>query len=270
VICHLALAACGSEALHVDANHIEPSDAGCDRSQVPLIVAPDRLHVRVDAARGPAVLLVDTGSPTTFLQLPLGSPDPVHHAGMVTLGCDTLDLDGRPEAAEPAVMGLPAIGTFGADRLLAGPSELDLPGQRIVFHDPGQPFPEAATWPAAGFDTVLGLVLAHASLDGTPVRLMMDTGSQHTLWLGQQPKPGDVEVDTTDADGHVVRLYLGTATLAIGDWQGSVTVLRAPSFPYLEGTITALGGNVQGLLGLSSLGTRVVVDADSGLLRVGR
>jgi hypothetical protein len=37
-------------------------------------------------------------------------------------------------------------------------------------------------------------------------------------------------------------------------------MLRAPSFPYLEQTVAALGGDVQGLLGLSSLGDAFVLD----------
>jgi hypothetical protein len=243
-----------------------PADAShdaCTASDVPLIETPQRLHVAVTHAGAPALLLVDTGSSTTFLHEPLGSPDPVPHAGAIELGCDTLELDGRPVAPEDPVGGVPTIGTFGVDRLLPGPTTVDLARAVIEHVAPA----DAATWPHASYDVVRGLVLAHVSLDGQPVRLMVDTGSPATLWLGQPAQPGDVEVDTTDAEGNLVRLYAGTATLAIGDSTATIDVLRAPSFPYFEQTVAALGGNVAGLLGLSSLGRGFVLD---GELRVAR
>jgi hypothetical protein len=79
-------------------------------------------------------------------------------------------------------------------------------------------------------------------------------------------QPGDREIDPADAQGNVVRLYAGTTTLVLGRWETTIPVLRAPSFPYLEKTVAKLGGNVAGLLGLSSLGARVVID--DGVLRV--
>jgi hypothetical protein len=250
-------------------------DAACTTGPLALIETRDtgvveRLHVQIVSQGAPAALLVDTGSPTTFLQEPLGSPDPTPNAGAITLGCAALELDGRPEAADMPVDGLPSIGTFGVDRLLAGPSELDIVGAQLITHAPGQPFTDASAWPAAPFDVVSGLVLAHVTLDGNPVRLMLDTGSQDVLWLGEQPQPGDVEVDTTDALGNPVALYSGTVDLAIGTWHGTVPVLRAPSFPYFEMTVTALGGNVGGLLGLSAIPTQAIVDGESAMLRVNR
>ncbi len=242
----------------------QPDVPSCDGQTIPLIAMPGRLHVAVDD--GAAVLLVDTGSSTTFLQEPLGSPDPVPNAGTIALGCRMLAVDGRPEAADTPVNGVPSIGTLGTDVLRGGPSELDLAGAELVLHPDGVPFPEAAGWPTVPFDLADGLVLPHVALDGTPVRLMLDTGSGDTLWLGQQPEPGDVEIDTTDAEGNVVKLYQGTVELTIGAWQGTVPVLRAPSFPYLEQTVATLGGNIAGLLGLSSLGKAVVIDIDGDTL----
>jgi hypothetical protein len=259
----IVLSACGAGngALPRDA----AIDARCGDQQLALIVTPGRLHVSVDLA---AVLLVDTGSSTTFLSEPLGSPDPVHDAGTIALGCRTLDVDGRPVVADPPLDGVPSIGTLGTDVLLGGPSKLDIAGAQLAFHGHGEPFDEAASWPAAPFERPAGLVVPQVALDGMPMQLMLDTGSPDTLWLGQSPQPGDVEVDTTDAEGHVVKLYQGTADLAIGAWHGRVPVLRAPSFPYLEATIASLGGNIAGLLGLSSLGGGVVIDVDANVVRV--
>jgi hypothetical protein len=53
--------------------------------------------------------------------------------------------------------------------------------------------------------------------------------------------------------------------LTIGTVQRTIPVLRAPSFPYLEQTVAALGSDVHGLLGLSSLSDAFVLD---GVLHV--
>ena len=123
------------------------ADAGTDAcvGTLPLVVTPQRLHVMATHDGAAAMLLVDTGSPTTFLQEPLGSPDPVHHAGTIELGCTTLDLDGRPVIADDPVAGVPTIGTFGVDRLLPGPTTVDIAGATIASGEPDA----AATWPTA-------------------------------------------------------------------------------------------------------------------------
>jgi hypothetical protein len=153
------------------------------------------------------------------------------------------------------------------DLVLRGPTALDFDRETISFHAPGAPFAEAAGWPSAPFDAVRDLALAHVALDGQPVRLMLDTGSPDVLWLGQQPTPGDSEVDTTDAEGNPIKMYYGQATLTLGAWTGVVPVFRVPSFPYFEQTVRDLGGNIQGLLGLSALGRAFVVDSDARAVR---
>jgi hypothetical protein len=239
------LASCSSTA---------PLSDACDPATLPLIETPGNVHVPVTQNGSAAVLLVDTGSPTTFLQQPLGSPDPTPDAGSIVLACTTVELDGRPESPDQPVNGVPSIGTLGVDRVLGG--ELDLAGAALRTTD----LDDASTWPAAPFDLVDGLVLAHVELGGMPVRLMLDTGSSDTLWLGQGPQPGDVEIDAVDAEGNTIPMYKGTVELAIGTWHGTVAVLRAPSFPYFEQTVADLGGNVAGLLGLSALGQGVELD----------
>jgi len=251
------LAACGGGAATPDA---APVDAACNPSVLPLVVSRqdgvvDRVHGSARYLGAPAWLLVDTGSATTFVQEPLGSPDPVPNAGTFDIGCSAVMVDGRPEVPDPPIDGVPVVGTLGTDRLLPGPTAIDFTTAQLVFGTPGDP-----SWPSAPYDVVDGSALAHVTLDGQPIRLLVDTGDDDTLWLGQQPQPGDTEIDTVDAEGHPLVLYLGSATLAIGAWQATVRVLRVPSWPYLEQTIAQLGGDVGGLLGLSSMGQRVVFD----------
>ena len=49
-----------------------------------------------------------------------------------------------------------------------------------------------------------------------------------------------------------------------------VPVLRAPSVPYFEATVAALGGNIHGLLGLSAFGGRALLfDGAANAVRLG-
>jgi hypothetical protein len=130
---------------------------------------------------------------------------------------------------------------------------------------------EAASWPALAYDDVQGHVIAPVSLDDQPLRLMLDTGAFHTLWLGQEGQPGDQEIETQDAEGNPLFFYLGEVDLTMaGRATVTVPVLRAPSFPYFEQTVAALGGNIHGLLGLSSFQDRAMLfDGEAHEVRLG-
>src|SRR5262245_54325970 len=131
-------AACASPAEHPDA--AADGMADCDPHTLPLHVlslalptgepAPAKLYVQVvrDGARG--LFLVDTGSATTFLQLPLGRP-PSANAGVVRIGCDDVSVRGYPETDLGTVDGLAVIGTFGLDRFLTGPVLVDVEQARL-------------------------------------------------------------------------------------------------------------------------------------------
>lgn len=256
-----------SDAGRVRACHEDPIPVRAKASAGVL----NRLFVEVSRDEGPAAFLLDTGSSTTFLTVPKGSRDPTRNAGEVTIGTCKKQLDGRPYATDEKIDGLQTIGTLGVDALLQGTSELDLESRRIVRYFDGEVPSEISSWPTVPIDIVQGLVLAHVSVDNHPLRLMVDTGSPHVLWLGQQGKPGDKEQKTSDAVGNILTLYLGQAQLELVTGAAeTVPVLRAPSFPYLEETVRILGGNVDGLLGLSALGPRrIVFDARAGVLRIG-
>lgn len=261
-----------SDASASDAGAVDAAPA-CVLDQVSLDIEtsgghPTRLHMPITYQDAAAYLLFDMGSDSTFLTEPLGSPDPTPDAAVFQIGCLALGVYGRPVVAEAPLHGVPCVGTAGTDLMLTGNTKIDFAAKNMLFHAHGESFAEAASWPNAPFDDVEGLVLAHVTLDGQAVRLEVDTGSQDTLLVGAQPKPGDQEVDTTDALGNPLKLYVGTALLEVGGTQMTVPILRAPSFPYFEQGVKDLGGNIQGLFGLSSMGSGIVVDTDANALRV--
>jgi hypothetical protein len=215
---------------------------------------------------------IDTGSSLTFLDLGPDGPNFVEDAAVVTIVCETLTIPGRGGLAEkPDAFGLPVVGYLGADFFLASTGLLDVPGRRVVRPAPEVWVAEAGSWSVLPFDDVQGHMLAPVELDGTPVRLMIDTGAFHTLWLGQQGQPGDVEIETSDAEGTPLFFYLGEADLTMaGRDVRTVPVLRAPSFPYFEQTVAALGGNLHGLLGLTSFeGRALLIDGRASEIRIG-
>jgi hypothetical protein len=250
-----------------------PTDAGCSLTQIPLVVepqvgVPQQLYVNVTYEQAPAQLFVDTGSELTFIQEPVGSPDPVPDAGTVTLGCETKTIIGRPEEPFGDNDGIPVIGTLGTDLLLSGPSKIDFANALIELHASGQPFPEAAAWPQAPYDVSYGIVLIHVVLDGVPVRLEVDTGSGELAWVGQPGQPGDSALQTVDAEGNPITIYQGSVDLAIGDWHGTVPCGRIPTWPYFMEGVAILGGNIDGVIGLSALGKGFVFDTDATVVRV--
>lgn len=214
---------------------------------------PTRLQVPAVVNDVQGVLLVDTGSNRTFISTAAGSKDPVADGGTIAIGTCSKNVMGRPYAAD-GTRDLPGLGYFGAEELLSYPFvQLDLlSGHLRRYADTA---PDTKGWTSTPFEVVAGSVLVRMQVDGKSLRLLLDTGSPHLLWLGQQGKAGDVKQQTTDANGTVVDLYVGTATaeLAAGTPE-TITVLRVPSFPYLEQRRAEFGGELDGLLGLSTLG----------------
>jgi hypothetical protein len=273
-----------------------PDDAGveaaCASGALPLVVTmqstplgrtPLALFVPATYEGSPALFVLDTGSPYTFLHQPLpdgggdGGNDAAPgsdmmltpDAGSIRLGCDTMTIPGIDVVDTPPVDGKPVVGTLGGDRLFTRPLLLDVSAHRAVWGAADTPFAQAAGWPSAPFERQLGYVrLRDVAFDGTPVQLIVDTGAPDSLWLGQGPQPGDDVVEGVDSDGHVVKLYRGTVTLTMGSAQKKVPVLRAPSFPYVQAVADALGGHVDGLLGLSAFAKGIVFDIDAALVRV--
>jgi hypothetical protein len=241
----------------------------------PLGMAPSKLFVPATYRADAVLFELDTGSPETFVHEQLqdsgtnSDADITPDAGSVELGCDTVTLRGIGVSPTPPVGGKTVAGTLGSDRLLARSFALDFVASRIVWNEPGAPFPDAASWPSAPFDRPFGYVRIHdVAFDGKPVQLVVDTGSPDSLWLGEQGQPGDTEVDGVDADGDVLKMYLGTVEVTMGQYKTKVPVYRVPKFPYLQHLVDGLGGHLNGLFGLSALRKGVVIDTDAQLVRV--
>lgn len=249
-------------------------DAGFTPCTIDLVVEhappyPSRLWAPVRHEDASAALFLDTGSALTFLYLGVDGPEFVEDAGSVDTGCEVLEVAGRAFESDGDVQGLPVVGILGADYLLAETSALDLAGETLSRWPRGATIPGTEGFASAPFDDVQGHIIAPVVVDGVPLRLMVDTGAADLLWLGQEGQPGDEEVHTTDAEGNDLTFYAGSVLLEMGGEDPvEVPVLRAPSFPYFEETVRILGGDIHGLLGLSALGSRLVVvdPASSALL----
>lgn len=245
--------------------------AACASNEIPIVDQGDRLYVPATIAGEQVYFFLDTGSALTFVSLGAGQPNFVPDAAEATFGCNTLSLPGRGGLASLGkVNGKDVVGFMGVDFLVAPNAFLDRQNKTLTAPAPTTAIDASASWSALAYDDVQGMIIAPVTLDTKPVRLMLDTGAQHTLWLGEQGQPGDTEVTTTDAEGTPLTLYLGTASLEMASRAPvSVPVLRAPSFPYFEKTVMALGGNVHGLLGLSAFQERrMLFDGGAHVVRL--
>lgn len=201
-----------------------------------------------------AWLAIDTGSALTFLHLGEDGPEYEPYAGTVRIGCETLELPGRG--------GLPVedpdiVGVLGATFFTDVPSVFDPVSATITRHREGGLPPPDPRETQLAYEDVLGHVLVRLEADGTPLRLMWDTGSPHLLWVGARGRPGDERAVAQDVLGGRFPMYVGRAEVGVaGEPTRPMTVLRAPRFPYFEGTVEALGGDLQGLAGQSVFGRR--------------
>jgi hypothetical protein len=243
-------------------------DAGCTADSLPLRVTheaegPTRIYLPVEYQGVAAALLVDTGSQISFLSVPKGSPDPVLDAGVVKMGCELRHLPGRPIVSDEQIDGLRVVGFLGNDFFFERLTEIDLKEDKIRWPAPVNH--AQLGWTALPFENVKDFIFVEVKLDGAPLRLGFDTGAAHALWLGQGPRKGDQAVYTQDAYGTPITLYLGLATLELANEPArQVPILRAPSFPSLEQSNALVGGKIDGLLGLTSVGDRRIrIDAAS-------
>jgi hypothetical protein len=217
------------------------------------------LYLDVTEEGRPAVLRVDTGSADTVLFRGARTPEWEPNAGSVCLPSGrTIDLPGR-NIQPSGHAGLRDIGVLGADYFLSGTVVLDL-ARGIVQHYPlGTKIGADHAWRWFGYDEVAGHIVCRAKVNDRPLLLMLDTGSPHLLWVHGPERLGDVRVTTSDVEGTPVHFAQGPITLDLGHGPHQVPALKG-AFPYFAPTARALGG-LNGLLGLSSLGDRVVFDA---------
>ncbi|MFT3835902.1 MAG: hypothetical protein QM723_02760 [Myxococcaceae bacterium] len=249
-------------------------DGGADAGtvyEVPIRVlrdgqVPTRLYclARRDDDAGVA-LLIDTGSGLSFLSTPQGSPDYVPDAGFLWLGSQRRLMAGRPYAVNETIDGLPVIGFLGNDFFFEQATVIDLAGERIRQEAPWNP----AEWTAVPYENRQDYMFVVVELDQVTRRLGFDTGAGDALLLDAGPQPGDQPVQTQDAYGNMLTLYLGTTQLSIdGGTPRTVPLLRAPTFPSLEDSNHALGGShIDGLFGLSALpGGAIGIDAAHSII----
>lgn len=236
------------------------SDAGfeplCGTDETTLAVVTygdtERYYVPV-ALDGERVLFeLDTGSGLTFVYLGRGGMDYVPAAAELEFGCDTFTIAGRGfDPGVGTVAGVRVAGIVGMDALWRHVTALDV-GRRTLT--------QLARLPAAAesadfvpVDIVLDHALARVTIDDEPLRLLFDTFAGHTLLVGHEGRPGDREQSVVDAEGTVFTIFVGTGSLRYGERPAhDVPVARALRFPYFEETVAALGGDIDGLLGVTA------------------
>lgn len=258
-------------AIETDAGEAPP-DAGAsgptcaDGEHVPIHVQANEdlswLYGEVTREDGrTAVLSVDTGSPLTFVFPDRPGATSPKTGELLTLGCTAKTIAPYPVPDNGfSIDGLRQIGILGADWMLERPTMLDPAAKRLTRFADGETIPDVGGFYVAKVEIVKKQMLATVTIDGTSVRLIVDTGSPDVLWLGQEGRPGDRVQRTADAKGNIIVSYIGPSRIAFaGEPEHAITVARTPSFPYLDDKIKYLGGNIQGLLGMSAFGSRRIL-----------
>lgn len=215
-----------------------------------------------------ASLAIDTGSSLTFLYTGRDSAPYTPSAGRVTIGHESFDLPGRNFEAEDET-GAHIVGVLGAEFLLDATTEFDPRRMTITRYKSGS-VPDTRGWVHVPMEDVDGHIILTLTIDGRDRRLMWDTGSPHLLLIGVGARPGDTESVAQDVAGGLFPVFSGFAALQVaGAPERQVRALRAPRFPYFEGTVEALGGNIDGLAGQSVFGhRRLIFCRDAGMLFV--
>jgi len=227
-----------------------PGEAGSD--EIGGMTVPVRFGGR-DAA-----LAIDTGSALTFLSTGEGSPEYTPRAGLVTLGGRAVELPGRNFAPDDET-GAGIIGVLGAEFFLESQTEFDPARMMITRYQDGA-HPGVCGWGRVPLEDVGGHIILTLMIDGRSRRLMWDTGSPHLLLVGENATGGDLESLAEDAEGGRFAIFVGGAELRVpGELARRIPALRAPEFPYFEGTVRVLGGKIDGLAGQSVFGFRRLV-----------
>jgi len=256
-------------AAHSDTDTASPSAPPCE---IPLRTVSygdtDRYFVDVVIDGATEVWQLDTGSGLTFRSEGVDAPSYTPELGTLDAGCGPFPFAGR---ALPPGFGGPdgavIAGLIGMDFLLQQHVVLEVDAERMLHLDGPPDWPDAVRAP---FDDVQSHALVPVTLDGEDVRLMYDTGGGHTLWVGQDGRPGDDVQLVQDAEGNVFEIYVGTGEVELGPLTRTVPVARAPTFPYFSETVEALGGDLHGLLGVTTFpGEALYFDGDAEELWIG-
>ncbi len=238
--------------------HIHHDDAG----------RVDRLHVQL-AARGElGELLVDTGSLKSFLTR---SGDGTDTSASATISCraTTLPIIARLRPGTTPD-GLPQAGVLGSDLIADGSMlDLDLVNGRLDWYERARSAPLPARALVLPIEYRNGwLVASGIKVEGHTVKLIVDTGASNVIVVGKTARLHEVREDTVDGTASPITLFHADGTIDLGDGVSRrLPVDRTDAFPTLEGLIENLGGDIAGLLGLTSMGReRIVIGRDSMIL----
>jgi hypothetical protein len=253
-----------------------PADPVSSPEAIPVELTHENRHlerVYVPATKdglGEHVIL-DSGTARTWFRLDGATQDFTADAFVGRFGDSALSVFGRRVPAfDEIVDGRPAIGAIGIDFFSAGPTELDLRNSRLIRYPAHSEVPGGASgWPAIALQKTRGLIHGVVTLDGVPRRVLIDTGAPTSMLLASG-EPGDTPRTDHDVFGNPFPVWDGHARLELDPRLGSseIVITRAPKFPHLQETAAAMGVDIEGILGLSSLGSgRVVFDVDALALR---
>lgn len=244
-----------------------------DEAPIKIVVVEDdvglqRLYLPIEVDGAKRYAIVDCGTARFWIASPQeeGKGEWIDNAWVATLGGRRLHVLGRRVPGfHEMIFGQRPIGAIGNDFLLAGTLVLDLAKGSLTRLPRGTVVPEAATWPSVPFTLLRGMILLDVTFDGQEAHVLLDTGAPKAVWIGQKGKKGDLLGETHDVHGEKLRYWLGAMSLGLGSETRRVKVQRMERFPHLEVTAEALGEEVDGLLGLSSLGRRrIVLDPEEG------
>lgn len=248
-------------------NHVAPAPA-CE-SPTPLLVhhdvagRVDRLHARLTARGVPGNFLVDTGSFTSFAT---HSGDEAAPSASTVIFCreTTLPIIARLRPGSTPD-GQPQSGVLGADLVAHGTVlDLDLVNEKLAWYQPAPTPPEGAV--VLPIEYRKGwLVASGIKVNGRDVKLVVDTGASNVIIVDKTPRANEVREDTVDGTASAITLFHADGAVSFGGGlPRHVPVDRTEAFPTLEGLIANLGGDVAGLLGLTSLGReRIILSRES-------
>ena len=223
----------------------------------------DRLHARLTARGLVGSYLVDTGSLTSFVTHS-GSEDGASASTVIFCQRTSLPIIARLRPGTTP-SGEPQAGVLGSDLVAHGAVlDLDLARGALSLYEPARAVPPGAIVLPIEYRNGW-LVASGIKVDGRDVKLVVDTGASNVILVDKLPRAGEVREDTVDGTASAITLYHGDGEIAFaGDVARHVPVDRTDSFSTLEGLIANLGGDVAGLLGLTSLGRdRIILTRES-------
>lgn len=202
-----------------------------------------RLYVAVSRAGQPALLFLDTGNARSMLHA--SQDDGTSES--ILIGCRSFELPLLRHRAEAPFEGLEVIGTLGTDYFRDDVFEIDLARNALRR----APAADTATWHSIPLEVIQGIAIVRGHVGGRDLRLMLDTGTDDLLLLGAAE---GLSVTTTDVSNNTLTLVYREEWFAFpGAAPRLVPAWHTLSHPAFEEHVEQLGGNVDGIVGLTTL-----------------